>query len=103
MLAPPAYDGALIIHRSLEELASRADRIVVVDVRAVTARPDGGGVVTDVQFDVRATLKGTPARTLSLTLPGGDLIIDWRPGETIRMTGPATHVYSGEIDTGWLG
>jgi hypothetical protein len=71
--APAAYDGALIVHRSLEELASRADRIVVVDVRGVHARPEDGGVVTDLQLDVRATLKGTPARTLGLTLPGGDL------------------------------
>lgn len=32
-------------------------------------------------------------------LPGGDLSIAWAPGETIRMTGPATHVFTGEIDT----
>lgn len=32
-------------------------------------------------------------------LPGGDLNITWAPGETIRMTGPAAHVFSGEIDT----
>lgn len=31
-------------------------------------------------------------------LPGGDLTIAWTPGETIRMTGPATHVFCGEID-----
>jgi len=33
-------------------------------------------------------------------LPGGDLNIFWAPGETVRMTGPATHVFSGEIETG---
>jgi diaminopimelate epimerase len=32
-------------------------------------------------------------------LPGGDLAIAWVPGETIRMSGPATHVFSAEIDT----
>lgn len=31
-------------------------------------------------------------------LPGGMLTIDWTPGGTIRMTGPATHVFSGELD-----
>jgi diaminopimelate epimerase len=31
-------------------------------------------------------------------LPGGTLHIEWAPGETIRMTGPATHVFTGELD-----
>lgn len=35
-------------------------------------------------------------------LPGGDLAITWSPGETIRMSGPATHVFSAEIDTDTL-
>lgn len=29
---------------------------------------------------------------------GGTVSIAWTPGGTVRMTGPATHVYSGEID-----
>ena len=35
---------------------------------------------------------------VTVTLPGGDLSIAWAPGETMRMTGPATHVFTGEID-----
>ncbi len=35
---------------------------------------------------------------VTVTLPGGDLTIAWAPGETIRMTGPATHVFTGEAD-----
>jgi diaminopimelate epimerase len=35
---------------------------------------------------------------VTVTLPGGDLTIDWVPGESIRMTGPATHVFTGETD-----
>ena len=35
---------------------------------------------------------------VTVTLPGGDLTIAWAPGETIRMTGPATHVFTGETD-----
>jgi diaminopimelate epimerase len=31
-------------------------------------------------------------------LPGGTLTIDWQPGGTVRMTGPTTHVFTGEID-----
>ncbi len=35
---------------------------------------------------------------VTVTLPGGDLTIAWSPGDTIRMTGPATHVFTGETD-----
>ncbi len=31
-------------------------------------------------------------------LPGGMLTIDWQPGGSVRMTGPTTHVFTGEID-----
>jgi diaminopimelate epimerase len=34
---------------------------------------------------------------VGVRLPGGDLKIEWQPGGTIRMTGAASHVYSGEI------
>ena len=30
-------------------------------------------------------------------LPGGTLIIEWSPGGTIKMSGPATHVFTGEL------
>ena len=35
---------------------------------------------------------------VEIRLPGGSLTIDWTPGESIRMTGPATHVFTGELD-----
>jgi diaminopimelate epimerase len=28
---------------------------------------------------------------------GGALRVDWAPGETVRMTGPAVHVFTGEL------
>ena len=31
-------------------------------------------------------------------LPGGTLTIEWTRGEPIRMTGPAAHVFTGEIN-----
>lgn len=31
-------------------------------------------------------------------MPGGTLHIDWKPGGPIRMTGAATHVFTGQID-----
>ncbi len=33
-----------------------------------------------------------------VSLPGGHLTISWAPGDPIRMTGPATHVFSGVTD-----
>ena len=35
---------------------------------------------------------------VTVTLPGGALVIEWRAGAPIRMTGPATHVFTGEIN-----
>lgn len=52
---------------------------------------------------VAAVRLGLAEGPVTVRLPGGELRIEWSPGDTIRMTGPATHVYSGEIDPGWLG
>jgi diaminopimelate epimerase len=38
------------------------------------------------------------ASPVTVSLPGGDLTIAWVTGETICMTGPATHVFTGETD-----
>jgi diaminopimelate epimerase len=35
---------------------------------------------------------------VEVELPGGPLRIAWTPGNTIAMRGPASHVFSGEID-----
>ena len=35
---------------------------------------------------------------VKVTMPGGTLTIAWAPGEPIRMRGPATYVFKGEID-----
>ena len=34
---------------------------------------------------------------IGVQLPGGLLTIEWAPGESVRMSGPATHVFSGEL------
>lgn len=47
---------------------------------------------------VAAIRSGRADSGVTVTLPGGDLVIDWTPGGSIRMTGPATHVFSGELD-----
>ncbi len=40
---------------------------------------------------------------VEVQMDGGRLTVAWVPGEPIRMTGPATHVFSGEIDLEALG
>ena len=46
---------------------------------------------------VAAIRRGLAASPVEVRLPGGTLSIEWAPGGTIRMTGPATHVFSGEL------
>ena len=52
---------------------------------------------------VAAIRRGLATSPVTVSLPGGDLQIAWAPGETIRMTGPATHVFSGEADWSQFG
>jgi diaminopimelate epimerase len=52
---------------------------------------------------VAAIRRGLVTSPVTVSLPGGDLRIDWAPGETIRMTGPATHVFTGTADWSQFG
>ena len=47
---------------------------------------------------VAAIRRGLVSGPVTVSLPGGDLRIDWAPGGRIAMTGPATHVFDGEAD-----
>ncbi|HZF42847.1 MAG TPA: diaminopimelate epimerase [Sphingomonadaceae bacterium] len=58
-------------------------------------RACGTGACATAIAAVRAGLARSP---VAVSLPGGDLVIDWSPGQAIRMTGSATHVFTGEID-----
>jgi diaminopimelate epimerase len=35
---------------------------------------------------------------VTVMLPGGPLVIDWTPGQSLVMNGPAAHVFTGELD-----
>jgi diaminopimelate epimerase len=48
-----------------------------------------------------AHLLGPADRTGRVSLPGGDLAVDWTD-ETLTVTGPAVEVADGTIDDGWL-
>uniref|UniRef100_A0A6T5Q8N6 diaminopimelate epimerase n=1 Tax=Heterosigma akashiwo TaxID=2829 RepID=A0A6T5Q8N6_HETAK len=45
---------------------------------------------------VAAVLTGKAERSVRVTLPGGDLLIDWQEDGRIFMTGPGDFVFSGE-------
>ena len=47
---------------------------------------------------VAAISKGLVSSPVRVTLPGGTLSIDWDRQGTIRMSGPGTHVFTGEIE-----
>jgi len=47
---------------------------------------------------VAAIRRGLVASPVAVALPGGTLRIDWAPGGTIRMSGPAAHVFTGEVE-----
>ena len=55
----------------------------------------GTGACATAVAAIRSKRVSSPVK---VSLPGGALTISWAPGETIRMTGPATHVFTGETD-----
>jgi len=55
----------------------------------------GTGACATAVAAIRQRLVSSP---VEVRLPGGSLVIDWTAGGTIRMNGPATFVFSGEMD-----
>jgi diaminopimelate epimerase len=49
---------------------------------------------------VAAIRKGIAKSPVTVTLPGGDLVIEWQQGGTIIMSGPATESYRGSFEWG---
>jgi diaminopimelate epimerase len=54
----------------------------------------GTGACASAVAAIRRRLVGSP---VEVRLKGGALRIEWTPGGTIRMSGPATHVFTGEL------
>ncbi|RVT43083.1 diaminopimelate epimerase [Sphingobium algorifonticola] len=75
----------------------RADRIrLIVWERGVgLTRACGTGACATAVAAIRRGLARGP---VTIVLPGGDLVIDWSPGASIRMSGPAAHVFDGTAD-----
>lgn len=47
---------------------------------------------------IAAYRKGLVKMPVRVSLAGGDLLIDWHEGASIQMSGPATHVFTGEAE-----
>jgi diaminopimelate epimerase len=54
----------------------------------------GTGACATAVVAIRQRLVSSP---VEVRLPGGSLTVDWSAGGTIRMSGPATHVFTGEL------
>jgi diaminopimelate epimerase len=55
----------------------------------------GTGACATAVAAIRQRLARGP---IEVRLPGGALVVDWTPGGAIRMTGPATEVFTGETE-----
>jgi diaminopimelate epimerase len=76
-------------------LAPNHIKLVVWERGAGFTRACGTGACATAVCAIRRKIATGPVR---VTLPGGDLVIDWVQGGNIMMTGPAAHVFDGTID-----
>ena len=76
-------------------LEDGAIRLHVWERGAGLTRACGTGACAAAVAAISRKLVQSP---VEVRLPGGALMIEWAPGGTIRMRGPAAHVFSGEID-----
>jgi diaminopimelate epimerase len=70
-------------------------RLRVWERGAGLTRACGTGACATAVAGIRKGLVGNSVR---VTLPGGDLTIEWREGEPILMTGPATEAFRGSFE-----
>jgi diaminopimelate epimerase len=70
-------------------------RLIVWERGVGFTRACGTGACATAVAAIRRRLVSGP---VTVSLPGGDLLIDWAPGRSITMTGPAAHVFDGTID-----
>jgi diaminopimelate epimerase len=104
--APVATEGPLIERHPRFAARVNAGYMQIVDRHAIRLRvyergagetlACGSGACAAVVVGIRRKLLDSPVR---VTTHGGDLSIAWTgPGQPVMMTGPATTVFSGEIE-----
>ena len=97
-LGPAIEHDALFPERvnvNVASLDGAAIRLRVWERGAGLTRACGTGACAAA---VAAICLRKAASPVEIRLPGGALVIDWREGGPVRMSGPATHVFTGELD-----
>jgi diaminopimelate epimerase len=97
-LGPQIEQDPLFPERVNVNVASLEDgalRLRVWERGAGLTKACGTGACATAVAAIRRKLVSTP---VEVRLPGGTLTIEWVPGETIRMSGPAAHAFSGEVE-----
>jgi diaminopimelate epimerase len=97
--------GPLIEHDPLFPARVNVNVATVVDPSEIKLRVWERGVGLTLACGTGACATAVSAMRANLadpnvevSVPGGKLLIDWSEGESIRMTGPARHVFTGEAD-----
>lgn len=96
-LGPQIETDPLFPERTNVDIASVDDgsiRLRVWERGAGLTQACGTGACATAVAAIRRKLVRSP---VEVRLPGGTLTIEWAPGETVRMSGPATHVFTGEL------
>jgi diaminopimelate epimerase (EC 5.1.1.7) len=79
----------------MQILSRNAIKLRVYERGAGETQACGSGACAAVAVGID---QGLLDEQVTVTLPGGDLRILWRgPGQPLSMTGPATHVYDGQL------
>jgi diaminopimelate epimerase len=82
------------VNVNVASLEEGAIRLRVWERGAGLTRACGTGACATAVAAVSRKLVASP---VEVRLPGGTLSVAWAPGGTIRMSGPAAHVYEGEV------
>lgn len=83
------------VNVNVASIEDGAIRLHVWERGAGLTRACGTGACATAVAAIRRRLVTSP---VEVRLPGGSLTVAWEPGGTIRMSGPATFVFSGEMD-----
>lgn len=83
------------VNVNVASFEGEAIRLHVWERGAGLTQACGTGACATAVAAIRRQLARGP---VELRLPGGSLSVDWAPGAAIMMTGPASHVFTGELD-----
>ncbi|WP_116090954.1 diaminopimelate epimerase [Sphingomonas crusticola] len=90
----PLFPDRVNVNVATIEAADRI-RLRVWERGAGLTRACGTGACATAVAAIRGGKVESP---VTVALPGGELLIDWAPGGSISMSGPAAHVFTGESE-----